>query len=104
LSLDRLARFPLSGPTPARSCAVEAVSPPSSSAWKRRLAAQATGATTAASKGGAGPGARLLPVRLPAAGSSLEVVLGNGVLLRIPPGSDLAWVRHVAQAPGVPPC
>ncbi len=38
--LDRIAHSPLSGLTPARSCAIEAASLPSFSSWKRRLAAE----------------------------------------------------------------
>jgi hypothetical protein len=48
LWLDRLARFPDSGLTPAQSCGIEAVSLPSAYAWKRRLAAEARAASTPA--------------------------------------------------------
>ena len=101
--LDRLARFPLSGLTPAQFCAIEAVSLPSFYSWKRRLAAETVGPATPHSRG-VDPGARLLPVRLLPAGGTPELVLSTGAVLRLPPGCDLGWVRSLAQALGGAPC
>ena len=101
---DRLARFPASGLSPAQFCAAEGVSLPSFYAWKRRLAADRRPPRAAEPPTAAGRAPRLLPVRLPAAGAAVEVVLPTGALLRIPPGSDPAFVRALAQALGGEPC
>src|SRR4051812_33766988 len=78
--IDRLARFPASGLSPAQFCAAEGVSLPSFYAWKRRLAAE--GQTAAApDRPGAAAGPRLLPVRLPATAASVELLLPGGTLL-----------------------
>ncbi len=101
--VERLARFSASGLSPAQFCTQEGVSLPSFYAWKRRLATAALDPATAApSAGEAGP--RLLPVRLPAPAALLELVLPSGAVLRIPPGSDLAWVRSLVEALGGAPC
>jgi transposase len=100
--IDRLARFSASGLSPAQFCATEGVSLPSFYAWKRRLAADAL--RPAAPRPAADPGPRLLPVRLPAAGAAVELLLPGGAVLRIPPGSDPAFVRALARALGDEPC
>jgi transposase len=101
--VERLARFPDSGLSPAQFCTQEGVSLPSFYAWKRRLATEALDPAPAAPPtGDAGP--RLLPVRLPAPAALLELVLPSGAVLRIPPGSDLAWVRSLVEALGGAPC
>jgi hypothetical protein len=100
--IERLARFPSSGLTAAQFCAIEAVSLPSFYAWKRRLAAEAQAASAPHRDGDLGP--HLLPVKLPSAAAAVEVVLASGVVLRLPPGSDLAWVRSLVAALGEPPC
>ena len=103
LWVERLARFPHAGLSPAQFCAREGVSLPSFYAWKRRLATQALDPAPAAPPpGDAGP--RLLPVRLPAPAAPLELVLPGGAVLRIPPGADLAWVRSLVEALGGAPC
>ncbi len=103
LWLDRLARFPASGLTPAQFCAIEAVSLPSFYSWKRRLAAEALG-TDPPHDPAAQPGPRLLPVRLQPPGPAVELLLTTGALLRLPPGCDLAWVRSLVAALGGAPC
>jgi transposase len=101
--LDRLARFPTSGLTPAQFCAIEAVSLPSFYSWKRRLAAQTLGPVSQHDQeGDCRP--RLLPVRLQPSGPTVELVLPTGAVLRLPPGSDLAWVRSLVAALGGTPC
>ncbi len=97
--LDRLARFPLSGLTPAQFCAVEAVSLPSFYAWKRRLAAEAR-----APSQGVDRSADLLPIRLTPTAPAIELVLPTGAVLRLPTGCDLAWVRSLVTALGDSPC
>lgn len=99
---ERLARFPSSGLTAAQFCALEAVSLPSFYAWKRRLAAEARAAAT--TDHGADLGPHLLPVRLQPAAPAIELVLTNGAVLRLPPGTDLAWVRSLVVALGEPSC
>src|SRR5436190_18078673 len=92
--LDRLARFPLSGLTPAQFCAIEAVSLPSFYAWRRRIAAEALSAATRPDPS-LEPGPRLLAVRVPPTTPAVELVLPTGTILRLPPGCDLAWVRSL---------
>ena len=87
---DRLARFPLSGLTPAQFCAQEGVSLPSFYAWRRRLAPQA--ASTPPQPDG-DPGPRLLPVRLPTGSAAVELALPNGAVLRLSPGRANACPR-----------
>jgi transposase len=101
--LDRLARFPLSGLTPAQFCALEAVSLPSFYSWKRRLAAEALGPDT-----DTGPDThstpRLLPVRLTQPSAALELVLPSGAVLRVAAGADETALRGLLRLLGVPPC
>lgn len=96
--VERLARFPHAGLSPAQFCAREGVSLPSFYAWRRRLAA------APAPPPGPDSGPRLLPVRLPAPGAAVELVLPGGAVLRLPPGCDLAWVRSLVEALGGAPC
>ena len=101
--LDRISRFPLSGLTPAQFCAIEAVSLPSFYSWKRRFAAEAL-RTDAGLDKPAQPTPTLLPVRLPGCIAALELVLTNGLLLRIPAGADLDLVHAVLKTLGAKPC
>jgi hypothetical protein len=101
--LDRLARFPLCGLTPAQFCAVEAISLPSFYSWKRRLAAEALGPDTTKAQGDK-PAPRLLPVSLQLPAAALELLLPTGPVLRIPPGCDPTWVRSLVCALGGAPC
>jgi hypothetical protein len=100
---ERLARFSLSGLSPAQFCAHEGIALPSFYAWRRRLAAPAADAAPAPDSG-QGSGARLLPVRLLPAGAAVELVLPTGALLRLAPGCDLAFVRALLQTLGGAPC
>jgi hypothetical protein len=97
--VERLARFPTSGLTAAQFCALEAVSLPSFYSWKRRLAAEATPLEQTSDHG-----PRLLPVRLAPPAATVELVLPTGTVLRLTPGSDLAWVRSLVAALGGPSC
>ena len=101
--VERLARFPSCGLSPAQFCAAEGVSLPSFYAWKRRLAAEAL--DLAAGQGpGQDPGPRLLPVRLQAPAAPVELVLPTGAVLRLTPGCDLAFLRLLLDALGAQPC
>jgi transposase len=97
--VERLARFPDSGLTPAQFCAVEAISLPSFYAWRRRLATEAADADPTGD-----PPPRLLPVRLQPAAAAVELVLPTGAVLRLPPGCDLAWVRSLVATLGGSSC
>src|SRR5262245_2063748 len=103
LWVERLARFCASGLRPAEFCAQEGVSLPSFYSWKRRLDAEARSADEQGTDHPP-PGPRLLPVRLASAPAPVELVLPGGTVLRIPPGSDLAFVRSLVEALGDPPC
>jgi transposase len=103
LWLDRLARFPDSGLTPAQFCAIEDVSLPSFYAWKRRLAAEALPDATPHDQA-LDLGPRLLPVRLPSPAPAVELVLTSGAVLRLPHGCDLDWVRSLVAALGGASC
>ena len=96
---QRLQRFARSGLTAAQFCANEGLSLPSFYSWKRRLA-------TAASRDTAdnAPGPRLLPVRLTASSTAVELVLPTGAVVRLLPGCDLAFVRSLVHALGETPC
>jgi transposase len=103
LWVERLARFATSGLRPAEFCAAEGVSLPSFYSWRRRL--DADGRPPAAEQNGdTQPGPRLLPVRLPTAAAAVELVLPGGAVLRVPPGSDLAFVRSLVEALGDGSC
>ena len=103
LWVERLARFADSGLRPAAFCAAEGVSLPSFYSWKRRLNAESCpSATERNADTQLGP--RLLPVRLPAAAVAVELVLPSGVVLRVPPGCDLAFVRSLIESLGHAPC
>jgi len=97
--VERLARFPTSGLTVAQFCALEAVSLPSFYSWKRRLAAEAMPPEQPPDRG-----PRFLPVRLAPPAATVELVLPSGTVLRLPPGSDLTWVRSLVAVLGGAPC
>ena len=101
LWVERLARFSNPGLRPAQFCAAEGVSLPSFYSWKRRLAAPVPSSAEQVTR--AGPGPRLLPVRLPTP-AAVELVLPGGAILRLAPGCDLAFVRCLLDALGGPPC
>ncbi len=100
---QRLERFARSGLSPAQFCTAEGVSLPSFYSWRRRLARD-TGAPPTAPVADVPPGPRLLPVRLPAGGAVVELVLPSGAVLRVPAGCDLAFVRLLVEALGGAPC
>ena len=100
---ERLARFADSGLRPAEFCAAEGVSLPSFYSWKRRLHAESRSPSPEQNLD-TQPGPRLLPVRLPAAATAVELVLPSGVMLRVPPGCDLAFLRALIESLGPLPC
>ena len=87
----RLERFERSGLSALAFCDREGVSVPSFYAWRRRLQPSAEQA------------ARLVSVRLfPAA--PVEMLLPGGIVLRLPPGCDLDFVRSLVATLGERPC
>jgi transposase len=103
LWVERLARFATSGLRPAEFCAAEGISLPSFYSWKRRLNGQSR-CPAAEQSPDDQPGPRLLPVRLSAATAAVELVLPSGVVLRVPPGCDLAFLRSLVESLGQAPC
>ena len=98
--LERLARFPSSGLTAAQFCAIEAVSLPSFYSWRRRLAAEVASLSDPV----VNQAPALLSVRLAPPVPAVELVLPMGAVLRLPPGTDLAWVRSLVTTLGGHPC
>jgi transposase len=92
----RLARFANSTLTVAAFCDREAVSVPAFYYWKRRLHA-ARPATVA-------DPVPLLPVRLTAGPTPVELLLPGGAILRLSPGCDLDFVRALLATLGATPC
>ena len=91
--LDRFAKARLSV---TAFCQAEGISSQAFYYWKQKLAAQGLEPTTQQP--------RLLPVRLLALPTPVEVVLPCGPILRLTPGCDLAFVRSLVQALGGEPC
>lgn len=92
----RLVRFADSALTVAAFCDREQVSVPAFYYWKRRLdAADPTASTDAVP---------LLPVRLTAGPTPIELLLPGGAVLRLSPGCDLDFVRDVLATLGALPC
>lgn len=101
---ERLHRFEKSGLSAAAFCAQQRLSLPSFYAWRRRLRQATPDPAPAPTAAQTAP--RFLPVRvLPApAASAVELVLPQGVVLRLVPGCDLAFVRSVVQSLGGVSC
>jgi hypothetical protein len=93
---QRLQRFPHSGLTVTAFCARERVSVASFYAWKRRLAAHPAPE----------PAPRFVPVRVvtPPLSVPVEVLLPSGLILRLAPGVDLAWLRQLLGLLGDTAC
>jgi transposase len=95
---QRLERFRRSGLTVPAFCGREGVSTASFYAWRRRLRLDLAPP--------APDTARLVPVRLltPLVGAPVELALPSGVVLRLSPDADLAWLRQLLGLLGVAPC
>jgi hypothetical protein len=94
--IERLDRFAASGRSVVAFCRTERVSCHAFYYWKHKFAA--------APVAPANDAPRLLPVRLLAQPSPVEVVLPTGAVLRLAPGCDLAFVRSLVEALGGAPC
>jgi len=90
---QRLQRFERSGLSAVAFCAKEGVSVPSFYAWRRRLLRPPI--ETAA---------RLVPVRLFPAAAPVEILLPDGLVLRLAAGCDLDFVRALVATLGERPC
>jgi hypothetical protein len=92
--VERLHRFAEADLTVVAFCRQEGISAQAFYYWKHKL--QPPTPTSA-------DGPRLLAVRLldPA---PVEVALPSGIVLRLAPGCDLAFVRALLAALGEPPC
>jgi transposase len=95
--MDRLERFVTAGQAPAEFCAAEGVSVASFYGWKRRLAAESAAAAAV-------DPTRLLPVRLTAGPTPVELLLPSGVVLRLSPGCDFDFIRSLLATLGATPC
>ena len=95
---QRLERFRRSGLSIPAFCDREGISTASFYSWRRRL--QGDPSPAAADK------PRVVPVHLvpQPAGAPLEVLLPSGLVLRLSPDHDLAWLRQVLPLLGVRPC
>jgi hypothetical protein len=93
-----LDRFRTSGLTVADFCEREGISTASFYAWRRRFEAGPAPAAADAP--------RLVPVRFvaPPASAPVELLLPSGVVLRLSPDTDLAWLRQLLPVLGVAPC
>jgi transposase len=100
---QRLQRFERSGLSAVAFCAKEGVSAPSFYAWRQRLR-QRTSEQVAGTARPADGAARLVPVRLLPLAAPVEVVLPGGLVLRLPPGCDLDFVRSLVATLGGRPC
>ncbi len=95
--LDRFDRFAASaGLSVTAFCRSEGISSQAFYYWKHKLAAQA--------QPPAPEQPRLLPVRLLAGPTPVELVLSQGAVLRLAPGCDLAFVRSLVAALEDQPC
>src|SRR5271163_3063255 len=103
---QRLQRFERSDLSVVAFCAREGISVPSFYAWRKRLRpAQAAGRPRPDQTTADLP--RFVPVRIanpPIPEKPVELLLPGGVLLRLPAGCDLNFVRSLVQTLGSSPC
>jgi len=90
-----MARFPASGLTVAAFCKAEGISTNSFFYWKRLLPSAPPPASDTTP--------RLLAVSVPPT-PPLELVFPNGIVLRLSPDCDLAFLRSLLHALTEQPC
>jgi hypothetical protein len=95
---QRLQRFHTSGLSVLDFCACEGISTASFYAWKRRLQTHAVPPVPEEP--------RFVPIRVRSApsGAPVELVLCSGVILRLPPDTDLPWLRQLLDLLRDSPC
>jgi transposase-like protein len=95
---QRLQRFRSSGLTVAAFCDGEGISTGSFYAWRRRLQNDSTSP--------AADMPRLIPVTLvpQPISAPVELLLPSGLVLRLTPDTDLAWLRQLLGLLGCAPC
>lgn len=95
---ERIALWKRAGVTVSDFCAEQGVSVASFYAWKRELALrdQASAPTTTTMP-------TFVPVRV-APAATIEVVLVNAVVVRVPMGADSVTVARLVSALGATPC
>jgi hypothetical protein len=99
LWLDRFRRFAAADQSVIDFCRAEGIATQAFYYWRNKLARPA-----AADGPAAQDPPRFLPVRLQVEAAPVELVLPSGVLLRLAPGCDIAFVRALLQALGAVPC
>jgi hypothetical protein len=100
---QRLLRFDRSDLSVVAFCAHEAISVPSFYGWRKRLRPQQSARPTQT----AADLPRLVPIRIATSttpATPVELLLPGGVLLRLPTGCDLNFVRSLVQTLGSRPC
>lgn len=101
----RLERFHQSGLSVAAFCVRERISAPSFYSWRRRLDSKPDFPRPPRSDHAPPHAApRLLPVHILPPSPSVEVVLPTGPILRVAPGTDLAFLRSLVDALGGERC
>jgi hypothetical protein len=93
---QRLEHFRRSGLTVADFCDREGISVASFYAWKRRLVTDPAPA--------AAPRFVLVHVVASPPSAPVELLLPSGLVLRLAPGVDLAWLRQLLGLLGEAPC
>jgi transposase len=97
----RLARWRQSGLSVAVFCHREGVSAPSLYAWRRRLASlDAPAAVTPSAVPGAVQESPFVPVKLKSAPISIELLLPEGHILRLPEDFDIGRLVELLKAVG----
>jgi hypothetical protein len=95
----QLARWKASGLNARKFCDREGVTPTALAHWRKEIAARDARRAEAAE-----PLFAPVHVMPPAAAEPLEVALGNGRTVRVPPGFDPAHLRAVVSALEGPTC
>lgn len=90
-------------------CAQHGVTVPSFYAWRRVIAERDQQARRGRTRDADGPARPVfVPVRVvpaaPASASPLEIVLGQGRVIRVPPGFDVATLRQLLAVLEAPSC
>jgi transposase-like protein len=91
--IDRLQRFDAGACSVADFCRAEGVATQTFYYWRNKLAA---------AQHASDPTPHFLPIRVLSQAAPVELVLPGGAVLRLAPGCDLAFVRSLLDALGLP--